>query len=497
MVHQSVPGRSVRCVSCGGNPEMHFTPNVLARRPAVFYSFSFAPKHDWTTFYPCGAEIAEYLREVCRSYGLNDRIRLRTDVKEIRWNESECLWDIILRPVLGDTGNWSEHDRVETTDRHGIAAVYGPEERIQAKIVVSAVGGHPEPKTPPDIAGTQSFRGEVFHSSRWRHDVELRDKNVIVVGAGCSAIQLVPRLVRECEARSVTQLMRSAPWLMPIREPPCGLAVWETWAPWLGRNIPGFSKLVRTIVFAICEYQWRIFGGTKFSKNERRKLEDELLRYLRKTAPESYHDMLTPDYEVGCKRRVFDGAYLESLHHSSMELTTRPLVCIEEKSITLGPAGKTYNSKRESGRNVDSAISLPADVIIWANGFEGDKWLQPIQIFGRAGQSLQDVFKQRGGPQMYMGTAMDGFPNFFVLFGPNTATGHSSVILASENMVNMTLKLMEPILAGDACEVEVKQEAEMAWTADIQAQLKHTVWSQGNCSSWYKDERGWNSSTYP
>jgi len=202
--------------------------------------------------------------------------------------------------------------------------------------------------------------------------------------------------------------------------------------------------------------------------------------------------MLTPDYGVGCKRRIFDATWFKSLNDDKIELTTLPLTHVHEKSVTLGP-GRNFPKSDAP----EQEIEIPADVIILGNGFEVLHWFHPLEVVGRGGKSLQEVFKERGGPQMYMGNAMDGFPNFFVIFGPNTATGHSSVVLATENMVNLTLKLVAPVLNGDAEFVEVKKAAEIAWTADIQKSLKGTVWHTGGCHNWYKGADDWNSTVYP
>jgi cation diffusion facilitator CzcD-associated flavoprotein CzcO len=174
-----------------------------------------------------------------------------------------------------------------------------------------------------------------------------------------------------------------------------------------------------------------------------------------------------------------------------------PLTSVGENTVTLGP-GRTYPDPNDSKSSAAShEVILPADVIILANGFQTTKWLHPIEITGRNGKKLLDVFDERGGPQMYMGMALDGFPNFFTIFGPNTATGHSSVILASENMVNMVLKLIKPILKGDVAVTEIKKEAELEWARDIQSALKKRVWNTGGCQSWYQTEEGWNSAVYP
>lgn len=203
------------------------------------------------------------------------------------------------------------------------------------------------------------------------------------------------------------------------------------------------------------------------------------------------------DYGVGCKRRIFDKCWLPGLNDPSIELTTLPLTSIAEQSVTLGP-GRTYPDINDTTSSAPThQVTIPADVIILANGFETTKWLHPLEITGRDGKKLHDVFDERGGPQMYMGAVLDGFPNFFTIFGPNTATGHSSVILASENIIEMNLKFIKPILEGDVAIAEIKKEAELEWARDTQNALKKRVWHTGGCASWYKTEGGWNSTVYP
>jgi cation diffusion facilitator CzcD-associated flavoprotein CzcO len=188
---------------------------------------------------------------------------------------------------------------------------------------------------------------------------------------------------------------------------------------------------------------------------------------------------------------------LTSLNDPNIELTTLPLQELHENSVTLGPRRIYPDPNDTTSLAPNHPINIPANVIILANGYDVGKWFQPLKIVGRDSKTLQDVFDERGGPQLYMGTAMDGFPNFFAIFGPNTATGHSSVILATENSVNLSLKFIKPILEDEIAETEIKKEAEVAWAEDIQRACKNTVWHKGGCNSWYKEENDWNSTTYP
>ncbi|TVY82411.1 Baeyer-Villiger monooxygenase [Lachnellula suecica] len=452
--------------------------------PAIFYSFSFCPNPDWTTFHPSGPEIVRYLQGVCDHYKIVDKIQLNTDVRGCTWLESEQVWEVTLQHLMVGVGDLSEFDRAQKITRDGPTSVYVTEEKIRAKILISAVGGLVEPNLfPKGIPGQERFEGEIFHSARWRYDIDLKDKDVVVVGTGCSAAQFVPRLTKDYGAKSVTQIMRSPPW-------------WEKWAPRLNRSIPLFNKFIRFVVACGSEFDFRLFGGGEYAAKERAKVEVQLLEHMRKTAPEKYHEILTPDYGVGCKRRIFDASWFPGLNDPRIELTTMPLTSVSSNSVTLGP-GRTYPGPPKEGAKESEEVSVPADVIVLANGFQTTEWLHPIEVTGRNGKKIHDVWAERGGPQMYMGLAMDGFPNFFTIFGPNTATGHSSVILASENMVNLSLKFIKPILDGAVERVEIKRSAEEKFSADIQGALKKTVWQSGGCQSWYKTESGWNSTLYP
>lgn len=175
-----------------------------------------------------------------------------------------------------------------------------------------------------------------------------------------------------------------------------------------------------------------------------------LIKHLPASVPQKYHQILTPNYGVGCKRRIFDESWFPCLSHPKVEL-------IQSSKTQLLPDGIIVDETRE----------LRADIIVMANGFDMTTWLHSLNVVGQDGQRLHDVWQERGGPQAYMGTAMDGFPNFLMIHGPNVATGHSSIILQSENMVHYALKFIKMVLAGNVKQFEVKKSAEMEYTADI------------------------------
>ncbi|OJD38561.1 flavin-binding monooxygenase [Diplodia corticola] len=484
----------------GGTWWINRYPGVACDVPGVFYSFSFAPfLTAWKKFFPPGADVVEYLERVCEEWGVADKVTCGCEVKAARWDAGEGVWEVELWHLRRGVGDLSYKDRERLVEEGGEEAVVVRKERVRAKVVVSCVGGLVEPRGWPEegVPGRERFEGRVFHSARWEHGVDVREKDVVVVGTGCSAAQLVPKLVKEeFGAKSVTQIMRSPPWVVPRGKPPGGDEWWERWSPALMAYVPGLERTLRLLTAAGAEYDFRLFKNGEWNEKERKKLEGKLLEHMRETVPEKYHEMLTPDYGVGCKRRIFDATWFPGLKDSRIELTTQPLTAVNEKSVTLGP-GRVY-PKRSEKEEEEAERTIPADIIVMANGFDTTKWLHPLKVVGRDGQDLVEVMEQRGGPQAYQGTAMDGFPNFFMIFGPNTATGHSSVILATENMVNYALKFIKPIVRGDADTVEVKKEAEEDYTRDVQRSLKDTVFAAGGCNSWYFDKKtGWNSTVYP
>jgi Flavin-binding monooxygenase-like len=241
------------------------------------------------------------LQGVCEKYEIVDKIQLNTEVKECIWNQSEGVWDITMCHLSIGLGDLSTLERQQRVDQHGHQSVYLRDEKIKAKVLVSAVGGLVEPKTWPDhIPGKEVFQGEIFHSARWKYDVDLKDKDVIVVGTGCSAAQFLPKLTTEYGAKSVTQIMRSPPWVVPRPGPPNGEQWWREWGPWLCNNIPGYQQAIRTLFAAGSEWDWRLFGMGEWSKKHRATLETQLLDHMKKHVPQKYWEIMTPNYGVGC-----------------------------------------------------------------------------------------------------------------------------------------------------------------------------------------------------
>lgn len=328
-----------------------------------------------------------------------------------------------------------------------------------------------------DVPGAKTFKGPIFHSARWRHDVDLTDKRVVLFGNGCTATQIVPEIVGK--TKHLTQVVRSKHWIVP---PSISRTSFEQ-LKWLRKYIPGSMLLQRFIVFLAAEYEFRGFTMTAAAARFRMARGERAKRYVRSVAPEKYHNLLIPDFEVGCKRRVFNTGYLESLHSEKLTLTDEP-------ALEIVPEGV----RTKSG-------IIPADVIVTANGFKtGNGFMPGIEVVGRNGETVEKHWEAFGGAEAYNSSVMSGFPNFFVLLGPNAATGHSSAVMASENSINYALRVIKPILDGEASAAEIKREAEQAYADRIQADLGKTVFASG-CKSWYVQDLGdgkrWNAQTYP
>lgn len=473
-------------------------PGIACDVPAMCYSYSWLQNPSWSDLLPPGPEIARYLYDVCEKFQIIDKIQLNTSVRSCRWIAQDEEWEVTLDHLAPGVGDMASNERDDYAKTHGDSAAVLRTEVVRAKAVVSCAGGLVEPRTWNNLPGLDSFQGEIMHTARWNSSVDLRDKNVVVVGTGCSAAQVMPQLIKpHIGAKSVTQLMRSPPWMVPFATEEFR-ATWRKWVPALNTYVPGFQPALRKLLFAVIESEWFVlFSPTEKSRENRKKKARELLQYMRKTAPEKYHDILTPNYEVFCKRRVIDDGWYKCLNDARIELTTQPLTRVNDKTVTIGP-GRYYPPESDAtSHHPTEQREIDADVIIMANGYETNTWLHPLHIVGKDGESMDKVWQKRGGAQAYMGIAMDGFPNFFMIFGPNTATGHTSVILASENAVNYTLKFVQGLIRGDVKTWEVKESAERAYTERTQRELKNSLFNSGGSRNWYVNEKGWNSSTYP
>ncbi|KAK0610055.1 hypothetical protein B0T17DRAFT_621331 [Bombardia bombarda] len=426
--------------SLGGTWHINRYPGAACDIPSALYSLSFETNPNWTRVMPAQEELFKYLKRVSDKYNLTDKMSFNTTV-------TRCEW-------VPQTSRWRIHTRDAKT---------GATLRLhEAQFLFSGAGLFNSPRDA-GVPGAESFNGRIVHSGRWPTDdsFTLENKNVVVFGNGCTGSQIVPAIVGQ--TKHTTQIIRSRHWVMPpldrVMTP--ALRAILTW-------VPGTMLLQRFFIFCLIENHWRGFYMTEAGARFRKKYEAICTQYFKATAPEKYHDMLIPDWSIGCKRRVFDCGYLESLHAENLTLTDEP-----------------------------------ADVIVLATGFDSNRYLGGVEVVGREGETLEEHWERAGGAGAYNASCLSGFPNFFLLMGPNSSTGHNSVVLATENMVNYALRVLKPLLEGKGATAEVKPDAEQTYVSDIQDGLKNTVFLKGGCASWYnrgtdaEGKKTWNASTYP
>ncbi|KAK3319711.1 hypothetical protein B0T19DRAFT_361556 [Cercophora scortea] len=446
----------------GGTWLVNRYPGCACDVPSALYSFSFEQNANWTRVLATADEIWAYQKAVADKYDLVRRMTFNASVERCEWLETTSRWRLHIRDTTTDTVFLHE-----------------------CQFLLPATGYFSAPRAL-DIPGASTFQGPVIHSARWPASdggVDLTNKRVVLFGNGCTGAQIVPAILHE--TKHLTQIVRSKHWIMPPVDSQIPAP-----ARFLLNYLPGAAALQRLVIYCIVENGFRAFSMTKRAARFREGVKTISETYMRTTAPEKYHDMLIPDFEIGCKRRIYDSTlpgYLPSLHAANMTLTDEAVVEIVPNGVRMA-----------------SGEIVQADVIILANGFKTNNYLGGVEVVGRDGETLEQHWDDLGGPSAYNCSAMSGFPNFFMLAGPNTATGHTSVLLAAENSINYALRIIKPVLEGKASTVTVDRAAEESYVQRVQGALRKTVWATG-CRSWYlkRDvaadgtEKVWNGTSYP
>ncbi|REJ64716.1 MAG: NAD(P)/FAD-dependent oxidoreductase [Planctomycetota bacterium] len=414
--------------------------------PSVLYSFSFALKPDWSRKYPPQSEILDYLRACADRYGIREHIRLGVEVTRATYHEDEANWRVETAKEAGDDG-----------------------ETYVADIFVSAVGQLSRPSLP-EIPGRESFAGPAFHTARWDPSFDARDKRLAVVGNGASAIQAIPRLAEV--AREVVIYQRTANWVAQRYD-----YRYPGWLQAAFRWLPGFARLWRWGTY--WSHEWRIHLYTRRSWLNK-GFSVKLMKQMKAKLPEALHAKVMPQYPAGCKRVLLSNDYLESLSRENVEVVTESIEQIVPEGVVT-----------KSGRR-------DVDAIVFATGFESNRFLYPMEIRGRDGDDLRELWSVR--PTTYLGMLAAGFPNFFMLYGPNTNLGHNSIIFMIECQVNYLVRCLKQMRATDSRTIEVRPEAVEAFDRELQAHLKPKVWN-GYVKNWYTTDRGhivnnWCRSTF-
>lgn len=423
----------------GGTWRENTYPGAACDVPSHLYSLSFAPKADWTRMYAPQPEIQAYLRETAERHGLMPLIQFGTAFSGATWDEARAHWHV-------------------ETDR-------GP---IVTRSIVSAMGGLHHPSYP-DLPGRDAFAGAAFHTAAWDHSVDLAGKRVGVIGTGASAIQVVPEIAKV--AGHLTLFQRTPPWIMPKHDHAIAESTKARY-----RRLPFLRRLERARLFWLHELR-AFFGFTKVSKLTK-QAEGLARHHLSKAVPDrALRAKLTPNYRLGCKRVLISDDYYPALQRPNVILETGDIARLTGAGVTTA-----------DGRVHD------LDVIVYATGFDVTGSFARMNLVGRNGQRLAEAWSD--GMGAYQGITVAGFPNYFMLLGPNTGLGHNSIIAMIEVQVRHVLDCLEA-LRGGARAIEVRPEAQARFLDWIRTRLADSIWQTGGCRSWYLDARGRNTTLWP
>lgn len=427
-----------RAGEVGGTWRDNTYPGCACDVKSDLYSFSFAPNPEWGHRYARQPEILEYLRRTADEFGVRPHICFHHEVERAEWDDAEGLW------------------RIRTS---------GGE--YTARVLISGHGPLIEPKWPA-IPGLETFSGPRFHSARWDHSVDLSGRRVAVIGTGASAIQFIPEVQRV--AAQLTVFQRSAPWVMPRMDQETSERRRA-----LFRRYPALQRLSRQWIFGVAEARFLTFSNTRVGrlaeeagrKHLEAQVTDPVLRVK-----------LTPDYRLGCKRILVSDDYYPALTRPNVDVVT-DLICEIRGSRILTADG----TEREF------------DVLIGGTGFNATQPAIARVIRGRDGRSLAEVWQPHSAA--LHGTAVAGFPNLFMIVGPNTGLGHNSMVYMMEAQIGYILRALEELEKGHLLSLEPRPEAQAAYNEILQGKLRGSVWMQGGCTSWYIDAQGRNTSLWP
>ncbi|MAL98451.1 MAG: 4-hydroxyacetophenone monooxygenase [Alteromonadaceae bacterium] len=430
------------------------------------YSFSFEPNASWSRMFATQPEIQAYMEGCAERHNLARKIRFQTWVTQARWDEKQGLWRIRTH-----TGAQVE-EFARSRGCHAFELDFGDTgmpagEEFTARFLISGMGGLSRPAYP-NISGLRDFKGEIFHSAAWRDDYRLENKRVAVIGTGASAIQFVPQIAPKVKQMHLFQ--RTAPWIMP--KPDRKTYKFERG---LYRLFPWLQRAQRARIY--CQLEARALAFV-LSPRLLKLAEKMALKHLNKqVANDSLRKQLTPDYRLGCKRILISNDYYPALCRSNVELVTDGIAEVKANSVV---------DRKGNERTVDA--------IILGTGFQPQNPIPRGAIFGRGEKDLHETWD--GKLETYLGTTVHGYPNMFLLMGPNTGLGHSSMIYMIESQIRYVLDCLKQAKTRNFAHVEVREQVQAKFYDGVQRKSDATIWNSG-CNSWYLNDQGKNTALWP
>ncbi|WP_410574726.1 flavin-containing monooxygenase [Amycolatopsis sp. cmx-4-61] len=423
----------------GGVWNSNTYPGCTCDVPSHLYSFSFAPNPEWTSTYSPQAEIHDYLRSCVERFRLGNHLRLGVAMHDAAWDEDAQRW------------------RITTSDG-----------KYDAQVLVSAVGPLTEPLFP-EVPGIDTFEGQLMHSARWDHSYDLTGKVVASIGSGASAIQYVPEIADRVGRLYVLQ--RTAPWIMP--HPRRAISDRERA---LYRRLPLAQKAVRAGVYTAKEAL--VLGFVKRPALMERLATLAKAHLADQVPSPELRSRLTPDYTFGCKRLVPSNRWFPTLQKPNVELVSSALAEVRPHSI------------------IDrSGVERNVDAIIFGTGYHVTDIPVAAQLRGRGGGTLAEHWA--GSPRAYLGTSVPGFPNLFLMLGPHTGLGHSSMVYMIEAQATHIRNQLKAMARTGATTIEVDQRVHDDYNRELDRKMSTTVWQVGGCRSFYLDATGRNATLWP
>jgi cation diffusion facilitator CzcD-associated flavoprotein CzcO len=430
-----------KAATLGGTWRDNTYPGASCDAPSFLYSFSFAQKTDWSRRFAWQSELLGYSTELAVRHGLLPHCLFNTEVTTVEYDDTAGTWTLTC------------------TDGS----------RVVADFVVAGVGQLNRPSTPL-IPGQETFTGTQFHSAQWDHDADLAGKRIAVIGNAASAVQFVPQIAPL--AAQLTVFQRSPNWLMPRKD--------RLYAPRTQRLLTRFPWLAKLYH----DMQWFFFGELQLTplmkqvKPVQALARWKSLAHLRRQIKDpALRAMLVPDYPIGAKRVLFNDDYYPTLARPNVALVTAKIERIEPDGVRTS-AGALH----------------PADVIIYATGFKSTDFLAPMRVTGSGGLDLRQEWSH--GARAYLGVTVSGFPNFFMLYGPNTNLGHNSILVMIEAQVGYILDALAQMRARGLRRIDVRRDVLEAYNRNLQQDLSRSVWAATG-ASWYKLADGTITNNWP
>jgi cation diffusion facilitator CzcD-associated flavoprotein CzcO len=421
----------------GGVWRVNSYPGAACDVPSHLYSFSFEPKPDWPDKYASQSDILAYLEHCARKHDLAPHIRFGAEVTDARWDEGSELWTVRTR-----------------------------DGQFEAQSLVTATGQLSRPSCP-QLPGIARFSGPVFHSAAWRHDYDLIGKRVAVIGTGASAIQFIPAIAPHTAKLTVFQ--RNAAYVLPKPD-----KIYPGWQRFLFSHVPGALRLSRA--WQYLHHEIGAFAFVTWPAALRVKLP-AFRRHLGSVRDAERRRHLAPHYRIGCKRILLSNDFFLAMDRENVALVTEGISEVRADSIVAADGSEHK-----------------ADCIIFGTGFAATDFLVPMTIIGTGGNDLHQLWHD--GAQGHLGITVAGFPNFFMLYGPNTNLAHNSIVYMLESQIRYVIACLKRLAHGAIRTIEIRPEVQERSNADLQQRMKRTVWSKG-CTSWYQTAAGRNTNNWP